>query len=184
VLAPPGPPEPLQATALSRVAAPAPLGAQLARASQSRSAARRAQSLREGRTRTGLDAAAAGDSGTLNREATLLRGNVAAAHAVAAPSTPREEPNSEAQPIDDELALLGAAQEALRNGQPTLVLRLVEHHAFRFPRGALTRERIAVQMLALCALNRGSEARQMLAELTERAAASPLLERVRRRCGL
>jgi RNA polymerase sigma factor (sigma-70 family) len=88
------------------------------------------------------------------------------------------------QPIDDELVLLGAAQDALRRGQPTLALRLVEHHAFRYPRGALARERIAVQMLALCALGRRMEARQMLHELTQLAASSPLLERVRRSCGL
>ena len=96
---------------------------------------------------------------------------------------PKTAPKFVAQPIDDELALLGAAQEALQNHQPSLALRLVQHHGFRFPRGALAHERIAVQTLALCALHRPSEARQILGELARRAPNSPLLERVRRSCG-
>jgi hypothetical protein len=87
------------------------------------------------------------------------------------------------QPIDDELTWLSAAQEALRNGQPSAALRLVQEHAFRFPQGALASERVAVQALALCALSRKAAARDVLADLEHRAPNSPLLARVRRNCG-
>lgn len=88
------------------------------------------------------------------------------------------------QPIDDELAWLGAAQEALRKQQPARALQLVQEHAFRFPAGALAPERSAVHALALCALSRKRAAYTVLRELERRAPASPLLDRVRRGCGL
>ncbi len=88
------------------------------------------------------------------------------------------------QPIDDELAWLGAAQDALRKRQPTRALQLVQEHAFRYPRGALAPERTAVHALALCALSRKEAARAVLADLERRAPSSPLLDRVRRNCGL
>jgi hypothetical protein len=87
------------------------------------------------------------------------------------------------QPIDDELTWLSAAQEALRNNQPSSALRLVQEHAFRFPQGALASERVAVHALALCALSRKAAARDVLSELEHRAPNSPLLARVRRNCG-
>ena len=92
-------------------------------------------------------------------------------------------PKFAAQAIDDELALLGEAQQALQDRRPSLALRLVQHHAFRFPRGALSQERIGVQALALCSLRRYAEARQILAELERRAPNSPLIARVRVNCG-
>ncbi|HKP57562.1 MAG TPA: hypothetical protein VJV78_12615 [Polyangiales bacterium] len=88
-----------------------------------------------------------------------------------------------AQPIDDELTWLSAAQEALRKNQPSSALRLVQEHAFRFPQGALASERVAVQALALCALSRKAAAREVLSDLEHRAPNSPLLARVRRNCG-
>lgn len=88
-----------------------------------------------------------------------------------------------AQPIDDELTWLSAAQEALQNNKPSAALRLVQEHAFRFPQGALASERVAVQALALCALSRKTAARDVLSDLEQRAPNSPLLARVRRNCG-
>jgi hypothetical protein len=86
--------------------------------------------------------------------------------------------------IDDELSWLGAAQEALRQHEPTRALQLVQEHAFRFPRGALAQERRAVQVLALCALQRKQAARSVLHELEQRAPSSPLVAGIRRNCGL
>jgi hypothetical protein len=86
--------------------------------------------------------------------------------------------------IDDELSWLSAAQEALRRHQPTRALKLVQEHAFRFPRGALAEERRAVQVLALCALQRKQAARAVLHELEQRAPSSPLVTGIRRSCGL
>lgn len=88
------------------------------------------------------------------------------------------------QAIDDELAWIGAAQEALQNHRPSQALQLVEQHSFRFPDGALTQERLVVHTLALCALERFSAARRMLAVLEERAPDAPIVARVRSSCGL
>jgi hypothetical protein len=88
------------------------------------------------------------------------------------------------QPIDDELALLGDAQQALKAGRPSAALQLVEQHAFRFPQGALIQERMVVHTLALCALHRMSAARTTFELLTQRAPEAPILARVRRNCGL
>jgi hypothetical protein len=88
------------------------------------------------------------------------------------------------QAIDDELAWIGAAQEALQNHKPSLALRLVEEHGFRFPDGALTQERLVVHTLALCALERFTAARRMLSVLEERAPDAPIVARVRSTCGL
>jgi hypothetical protein len=93
-------------------------------------------------------------------------------------------PSVELQPIDDELELLTSAQDALRRGRPSQALRLVQQHAFRFPRGALARERSVVQALALCAQGRSSAARVIIDDMKQRSPASPLLTSVRRACGL
>lgn len=85
--------------------------------------------------------------------------------------------------IDDELALLGDAQDALRAGQPERALRLVQSHGFRFPNGALAQERMTVHVLALCALSRPNSARQVYAQLRRSVADAPVLERVRADCG-
>jgi hypothetical protein len=87
------------------------------------------------------------------------------------------------QPIDDELSWLASAQQALHEGRAERALRLVQEHAFRFPGGALAPERIAVQALALCALERRTAARAVLADLARAAPGSPLLSRVQRKCG-
>jgi hypothetical protein len=86
--------------------------------------------------------------------------------------------------IEDELTLLGAAQQALRNHRPELALQLAERHGFRFPVGALAQERLALEALALCALHRVDEARRRVRELALRVPGSPLLARVRDRCQL
>jgi hypothetical protein len=100
----------------------------------------------------------------------------------AAPTQSRTE--FKPQAIDDELAWIGEAQEALQNHKPSQALRLVEQHAFRFPAGALTQERLVVHTLALCALERFAAARRMLEVLEERAPGAPIVARVRTNCGL
>lgn len=86
-------------------------------------------------------------------------------------------------PIADEVSLLGAAQEALREGQPTRAMNYIRQHAFRFPTGALAQERSAVHALALCALDRKSAARQVFADLQRRAPSAAVLARIRQDCG-
>jgi hypothetical protein len=61
---------------------------------------------------------------------------------------------------------------------------LLQEHAFRFPAGALIEERMAMQALALCALQRRTAAQIVLSNLAARDTQSQLLPRVRSRCGL
>lgn len=86
--------------------------------------------------------------------------------------------------IEGELELLGEAQSALQAQRPSRALSLLQEHAFRFPRGALSDERMAMQALALCALDRRHAASSVLADLAARGARSALLPRVRKQCGL
>lgn len=102
----------------------------------------------------------------------------------ASSAQPAQKPQAPSFPaIDEELSLLGAAQDALQGGHPSRALQLVQEHAFRFPRGALARERLSVQSLALCALGRKGAARQVYADLAQRAPGSAVLARVRADCG-
>jgi hypothetical protein len=121
------------------------------------------------------------------REAPLTPNSTARGgdRAEAGDATPSQrDPGFVPQPLDDELEWIGAAQDALRKGQPSSVLRLVQEHAFRYPQGALAPERLALHALALCALQRRAAARTVLADLARRTPSSPLLDRVQRSCGL
>jgi len=86
--------------------------------------------------------------------------------------------------IDGELELLGAAQVALQKQRPSRALTLLQEHAFRFPTGAMVEERMAMQALALCALQRRHAAQTVLSNLEARGPQSQLLPRVRSQCGL
>lgn len=86
--------------------------------------------------------------------------------------------------IEGELELLGAAQHALQKQRPSRALSMLQEHAFRFPKGAMVEERMAMQALALCSLGRRHAAQTVLANLAARGAPSQLLPRVRSQCGL
>ncbi|HET8934431.1 MAG TPA: hypothetical protein VFN67_13365 [Polyangiales bacterium] len=86
--------------------------------------------------------------------------------------------------LDGELELLGAAQTALQKQRPSRALTLLQEHAFRFPTGSLVEERMAMQALALCALQRRHAAATVLSNLEARGSKSQLLPRVRSQCGL
>ena len=63
-------------------------------------------------------------------------------------------------------------------------LTLLQEHSFRFPTGSLVEERMAMQALALCALQRRHAAETVLSNLEARGSKSQLLPRVRSQCGL
>jgi hypothetical protein len=86
--------------------------------------------------------------------------------------------------IDGELTLLAEAQAALQAEHPSRALKLLQEVAFRFPAGALREERMAMQALALCALQRRQAAHSILRDLEGHGSSSPLLPRVRKQCGL
>jgi hypothetical protein len=93
------------------------------------------------------------------------------------------QPAADPGSLQAELRLLGAAQDALHANQPGRALQLVQQHEQRFPRGALTRERLSVQALALCGLQRTASARLAFDELMHLAPDAPVLARIRTECG-
>ena len=87
-----------------------------------------------------------------------------------------------ARTLADELQLVRAAQEALRNHEPARALTLLDEHAARFPLGLLREERSAARVFALCALDRRDDARTEAARLLREAPNSPHANRVRSSC--
>lgn len=97
--------------------------------------------------------------------------------------SPRAERRSERLPtLQQELALIGAAQVQLRNGNPAAALAILERHAKRYPRGALRQESIAARAIALCEIGRVPEGRKLARALRRDAPSSPLAPRVERAC--
>ncbi|MBN1609363.1 MAG: hypothetical protein JW940_22220 [Polyangiaceae bacterium] len=94
------------------------------------------------------------------------------------PAQPSQGPD-----VEGEVALLGAAQKALASGQPKRALALLEQHQRRFPSAALTQERNAVRIMALCKLGQTARARREAAAFGRQSPESPLTERVRAVCG-
>jgi hypothetical protein len=68
--------------------------------------------------------------------------------------------------LAEEVEILSRAATELHRGQLTSALGVLEEHARKFPRGALTQERRAAQIQALCGLGRVSEADAELARLS------------------
>jgi hypothetical protein len=74
-----------------------------------------------------------------------------------------------------------AAHDALREGRPAAALERMDEHRRAYPNGALSEEREALRVGALCALGRSdaqAEARAFLANHP----ASPFVARVREAC--
>lgn len=112
---------------------------------------------------------------------------------------PASEPRAEAAPernaapaaetkrdneIRQEVALLSKAQAALSRGRPQEALAALAEHAQRFPRGALTEERVATRARTLCALGRTQEAQAELKRMQKLNPSSAYLARARESCGL
>jgi hypothetical protein len=96
--------------------------------------------------------------------------------------TTREPASARLPKVELELSLLGDAQRALSSGDARRALRLLDTHAERFPRAALSEERDAARVSALCALGRRTEARALADDFLARSPASPLARRVRSAC--
>jgi hypothetical protein len=98
------------------------------------------------------------------------------------PDAPARPPSSAADALGDDVALLRDAQSALRGGDATRALTLLDRHAQRFPRSSFAQERIATQVQALCRLDRMSEASALFARLQRRDPGSPHIAALRRAC--
>jgi hypothetical protein len=84
--------------------------------------------------------------------------------------------------LDVELALLRDAHTALRDGDGAGALALLREHARRFPAGALSEERDAARVLALCKVGRVAEARDVASRFLREHPRSPQASRVARAC--
>lgn len=85
-------------------------------------------------------------------------------------------------PLQQEVAALREAQQAIGVGQAQRALALVAEQDQRFAGGALQQERAAARVFALCNLGRRAEARGEAHSFEKRWPRSPLIARVRRAC--
>jgi outer membrane protein assembly factor BamD (BamD/ComL family) len=100
-----------------------------------------------------------------------------------APARPSPSVKAEgARSIQSELELIRGAQKHLHRGDARAALTLLAEHARRFPSGALTEEREASRVFALCQLGDVSGARAQAERFVRRSPSSPFAERVRSSC--
>jgi hypothetical protein len=85
--------------------------------------------------------------------------------------------------VQGEVKLLSEAQRALADGQPGRAISLLDQHAREFPQGALTEERKAAHVIALCKLGRTAGAQAEANAFFAKSPHSPLRRRLRETCG-
>jgi len=86
-------------------------------------------------------------------------------------------------PLDDEIALVRDARSALRAGDASHSLAILDEHDRRFPGGALSEDCAAERIYALCALGRVDEARLLATRFLADHPVSPHAASVRASCG-
>ncbi len=84
--------------------------------------------------------------------------------------------------LAEETRLLEAAQRELARNQGAAALALLDEHVAKFPRGALSEERAAARILALCHLGRTAEAQRAAEAFVALAPQSPLVPRLKSSC--
>ncbi|MBK8241175.1 MAG: hypothetical protein IPK74_37135 [Deltaproteobacteria bacterium] len=92
------------------------------------------------------------------------------------------EPSPPAATLDDEAALLRAANRALGAGDTALALARLSEHASRFERGTLAQDRDALRVVVLCRAGRRSDAVAARKRFLERWPQSVHAARVRAAC--
>jgi hypothetical protein len=122
------------------------------------------------------------------REGMPPAGHEALLSAPAVPAAPLAEPQTVISPpqapvdaLQGELALVRAAHDALREGRPAVALERMDEHRRVYPDGALSEERDALRVGALCALGRSDAQAEARAFLVDHPA-SPFVARVREAC--
>ncbi len=86
--------------------------------------------------------------------------------------------------FEQELALIKAAKAELDAGRAAAALDLVNQHARLFPRGVFAGEREALRALGTCGAGDGAAGRKLGVAFIRAYPTSPLVDRVRRVCGL
>jgi hypothetical protein len=84
--------------------------------------------------------------------------------------------------LPEEVALLSKAEMEIHEGRAVQALRTLDEHASRFRDGALTEERMAARIQALCMLGRLSEADAQIDQLAAMSSHSPYLFQAREAC--
>ncbi len=92
-------------------------------------------------------------------------------------------PAASASTLEAETRLLRGARDALQAGDGARALSILDQHALAFPSGALSEERTAQRVFALCALGRVDAARAEAGVFLAAHPSSPLASRVRSSCG-
>lgn len=109
--------------------------------------------------------------------------DVASRSAVAREAARHAAPATPDASLAAESRALGDVQRALRDAAGERALQLLDDQDRRFVQGALSEERAAARVLALCAAGRVASARQAAAAFVARHASSPLRARVLAACG-
>jgi hypothetical protein len=94
----------------------------------------------------------------------------------------RESAASAADQLKAETEALRAAQSALRSGDATRALTLLDDQQARYRPGLLQQERAAARVMALCQAGRAAEARAAAVHFESDFPRSPLVARVRTSC--
>jgi TolA-binding protein len=84
--------------------------------------------------------------------------------------------------LAEEIALLRRAQAALRSGNASGALSLLDEHATRFPKGTLAHERLVTRVQALCKAGRIAQARGLYRAIAGGNPRSPHLAALRNSC--
>ncbi|MCA9623755.1 MAG: hypothetical protein KC731_32255 [Myxococcales bacterium] len=98
------------------------------------------------------------------------------------PPSDAKPPEPSRRALAEETALLQRAQAELRAGNPEAALALLEEHRGRHALGAMSEEREAARILALCAAGRRDEARAAAADFLAAHPKSPHRARVLSAC--
>jgi hypothetical protein len=103
--------------------------------------------------------------------------------AATADRRPERAPPAAAPDLEQELALIRSAYEALRAGRPERALAQLAEHSWRYPRSELAASREVARIMALCAAGKTDTARQEARRFLQRSPGSPYAARVRSLCG-
>jgi RNA polymerase sigma-70 factor (ECF subfamily) len=104
-----------------------------------------------------------------------------AARIASAPRPSAVAASSSAGSLEEELSLIGHAQDALNSGRAASALALLDKHAALYPKGQLAEEREGMRVLANCSLGR-PEARRKADQFLRSRPQSPLATRIRKAC--
>jgi hypothetical protein len=86
--------------------------------------------------------------------------------------------------LAEEVAILSRAGADLHSGRAASALKALDEHQRKFPGGALSQERSAARVQALCAVGRMKEAEAELKRLSRMSPRSPHEARARKACGI